>query len=136
MTSLLLIGAFVFFAFMAPPKTTAMFVGIALLVSLVVKVSAQAIGNVSVTLLQTIRAVAFSLLLVTLAMFTLWSFSLGTGVTEFTGMAAIAVLGGLFLAYALGFAVGLGTTLGASCGIAVVSTIVSGLLFGLGSRLA
>jgi len=136
MTSLLLIGAFVFFAFMAPPKTTVTFVGTAFVVSLVVRASAQAIGNVSVTLLQSFRAVAYSVLFFALAVFTLWSLSQGTGVAEFTGAAGLAVLGGLFVAYALGYAVGLGTTLGASSGIALVSTVVSGLLLWLGSKVA
>lgn len=136
MHNLLLIGAFLFFAFIAPLKTTATFVGVVLLVSLVVKISAQAIGNVSVSLPQSFRAVAYSLAFVAIAMFTLGSFSVGTGVTQFTGGAGIAVMVGLFLAYSLGFMVGLGTSLGASGGIAFISTLVSGLLLWLGSRVA
>lgn len=136
MHNLLLIGALLFFAFIAPLKTTATFVSVVLLVSLAVKISAQALGNVSVTLRQSFRSVAYSLAFVVIAMFTLGSFSVGTGVTQFTGGAGVAVLVGLFLAYSLGFMVGLGTTLGASGGIAFVSTLVSGVLLWLGSRLA
>lgn len=127
----LLVGACLFFAFMVPVQTTATFVGVVLLVSLVAKATAQAIGNVEITMTQSYRAVAFSLAFVGIALFTLGSFTVGNGITQFTGAAAFAVLGGLFLAYALGFMVILGTTLGAGSGVAAVSTLSSGLLLWL-----
>jgi hypothetical protein len=131
---LLLVGALLFFVFIAPLKTTAMLVGVGLLISLVVKVSAQAIGDISVSLPQAFRSVAYSLAFVAIALFTLGSFSIGTGMSQFSGIAGLAVLGGLFFAYALGFKVGLGTSAAASAGIAIVSTVASGPLLWLAIR--
>jgi hypothetical protein len=131
---LLLIGAFLFFAFIAPLKTTVTLVAVVLTVSLVVKVSTQVIGNVTPTLAQAFRAVAYSLFFVGVAMFTLGSFSAGTGISKFTGVAVGGVLAALFLVYSLGFKVGLGTTLGVSGAVAFVSTLASGALLWLASK--
>lgn len=131
---LLLIGAFLFFAFMAPVETTVAFLAVAVFVSAAVKASAHSVANVSVTLSQSFRAVAWSLLFVLLWMFTFASFSFGSGTSQFTVAGGLAATVVFFLAYFLGFQVGLGTTLATSALIAVVSTLVSGLVLWLATK--
>ena len=125
---LLLIGAFLFFAFIAPFKTVVVFVGLLLTVTLVVKVSAQAVANMKPTLGEAFQAVAYSLMLAAAALLVLLSFSSGTGVHSFGGISAIVVLFGLLTAYSLGFKIGLGASLGASFLVALMSTVVSAIL--------
>jgi hypothetical protein len=100
---LLLMGAFIFFAFMAPVGTTVAFLAVLLFVSAAVKASAHSMAHVSVTLLQSLRAVAYALLFVLLWMFTLGSFSIGTGISQFTLAGSLASAVAFFLACFLGF---------------------------------
>ena len=59
------------------------------------------------------------------------SYTVGTGVSRFSGLSAAAVLVGFFVAYVLGFKLSLGTSFGASAIVAIISTVVSGVLFWL-----
>lgn len=125
---LLFIGAFLFFAFIAPPKVTILTCGLLIISALVVKVAAQTVANTSPSLGESFKSVGLSFAFLAIALFTLTSFSRGTGVSQFAGLSAVAVLGALLGSYVLGFKIALGTSFGASAVIALISTTVSGLL--------
>ena len=125
---LLLIGAFLFFAFIAPLKVTLAACALLVVIPLVVKVSARVIANTDASFAEAFKAVALAFVLLAVSLFTLVSFSRGTGVSQFYGLSGWVVLGFLLGSYALGFKLGLSTSFGASLGVALVSTAVSGLM--------
>lgn len=127
----LFVSAFVFFAVLAPLKITLFTCAMLLLVTSVVKISAQSIVDLEFSYGEAFKAVALSFFFLVLALFTLVSFFIGTS-TQISGLPALAVLAGFFSAYILGFKFGLGTTFGASAIIALVSTFISSLLFWMG----
>lgn len=125
---LLFVGFFLFFAFIAPLKVTLLSCVLVIVATLVVTFAAKAIANVAPTVGESFKAVALSFFFGVIALFTLVSFSHGTGITSFTGLPAVAVFCALLASYVLGFKVALRTGFLASALIALVSTVVSGAL--------
>ncbi|SEL70511.1 hypothetical protein SAMN05518845_11076 [Variovorax sp. YR750] len=125
---LLFIGAILFFAFMTPLKLAVAVCALVLVVTVVVKVSAQVVAGNSPTLGESFKSVFYASLLVALALLAFMSFSSGTGMHHVDGWPAVAVLAGLFVAYTLGFQIGIGTSFGASAVVALISTLVSGAI--------
>ncbi|MET3183746.1 UNVERIFIED_ORG: hypothetical protein ABIC43_006938 [Variovorax guangxiensis] len=125
---LLFIGAILFFAFMTPLKLAVAVCALVLVVTVVVKVSAQVVAGNSPTLGESFKSVFYASLLVALALLAFMSFSSGTGVHHVDGWPTVAVLAGLFVAYTLGFQIGIGTSFGASAVVALISTLVSGAI--------
>ena len=125
---LLFIGAFIFFAFMAPLKLTIAVCALVLFVTVVVKISAQVVSGVSPTLGESFKSVFYASLLVALALLAFVSFSSGPAVHHVEGLPAVAVMVGLFVAYTLGFQIGIGTSFGASAVVALISTLLSGAI--------
>lgn len=121
---LLFIFAFIWFAFIAPLKVTLAICLSLILVTSIVKATATAVVG-STTFGDSFKSVGVAFVFLGIALFTLISFSRGTG----QGAPAILVLSGFLVAYILGFKVGLGASFGASAIIAAVSTAVSGALF-------
>lgn len=125
---LLFIGAFLFFAFMTPVKLAVAVFALVLVVTVVVKVSAQVVAGVSPTLGESFQSVFYASLLVALALLAFMSFSSSTGLHHIEGWPALAVLAALWVAYTLGFQIGIGTSFGASAVIALLSTLLSGAI--------
>lgn|SRR3990167_1553460 len=125
MLYLLLIAAFIFFAAMAPIKTTVTFLVLLTSILFVVKISTKFVSGNNVSLGDAFKAVGLSLFFACIALFTLTSFSNTTGIHNFTDTAAIIVIGLLFSSYTAGFSVALGTKFGSSAVIASISTAVS-----------
>ena len=125
---LLFIGAILFFAFMTPLKLAVAVCALVLVVTVVVKVSAQVVAGNSPTLGESFKSVFYASLLVALALLAFMSFSSGTGIHHVEGWPAVAVLLGLFVAYTLGFQIGIGTSFSASAVVALISTLVSGAI--------
>jgi hypothetical protein len=125
---LLFIGAFVFFAFMAPLKLTIAVCALVLFVTVVVKISAQVVGGVSPTLGESFKSVFYASLLVALALLAYMSFFAAAGIHHVNGTPALLAMVGLFVAYTLGFQIGIGTSFGASAVVALISTLLSGAI--------
>lgn len=98
----LFVSAFVFFAVLAPLKITLFTCAMLLLVTSVVKISAQSIVDLEFSYGEAFKAVALSFFFLVLALFTLVSFFIGTS-AQISGLPALAVLAGFFSAYILGF---------------------------------
>lgn len=128
---LLIVGALLFFAFIAPIKTTLGFALAFALVTGVVAFTTKLVSGVEATIGSAAKAVCLAFALLALALFTLISFSSGTGVQQFSGLPALAVLGACMLSYSLGFKVALGVSLGSSVVIAGISTVASALVLPL-----
>jgi hypothetical protein len=126
---LLFIGAFLFFAFIAPLKITLAACLMLLLVTTAVRFTTRAVAGVASSYGETAKAMALSFFFVVIAFFTLLSFSKGTGVTQFTGLAGYLVFFAFLGAYVLGFKLSLGLSFVASSVVAVVSTVASTALF-------
>ena len=124
-------GAFLFLAFIAPLKATLLTAAVLLIVTTVVKISAQTVVSLDFSYGESFKAVALSFFFLCIALLTLVSFSFGTG-AQISGLPALMVLAGFFSAYILGFKFGLGTTFGASAVIALISTLISSLIFWIG----
>ncbi|MDQ0012314.1 hypothetical protein J2W23_000678 [Variovorax boronicumulans] len=123
---LLFIGAFIFFAFMAPLKLTIAVCALVLFVTVVVKISTQVVAGVSPTLGESFKSVFYASLFVALALLAYMSFFAGTGIHHVDGTPALLAMAGLFVAYTLGFQIGIGTSFGASAVVALISTLLSG----------
>ena len=126
---LLFIGAFLFFAFIAPLKITLAACLMLLLVTTVVRFTTRAVAGVESSYSEAAKAMALSFFFLVIAFFTLLSFAKGTGVTQFTGLAGYLVFIAFFVAYVLGFKLSLGLSFVASSLVAVVSTVASTALF-------
>lgn len=124
---LLIVGALLFVAFIAPLKTT---LGLALafaLVTGVVAFTTKLVSGVETTIGSAAKAVCLAFALLALALFTLISFSSSTGVQQFSGIPALVVLTACMLSYSLGFKLALGVPMGSSLVIAVISTAASAI---------
>ena len=130
---LLFIGAFLFFAFIAPLKVTAATCVLLLLVTTLIRFTTRAVAGVESTYGEAAKAMALSFFFLVLAFFVLLSLAKGTGVHNFTGLAGYLVFAAFFASYALGFKLSLGLSFGASTIVAIISTIASTVLF-LGLR--
>jgi hypothetical protein len=120
--------AFLWFAYLAPLKITLAVCISLLLVTSIVKATATAvIGHASFK--EVLRSVALAFAFMGVALFTLISFSKGTGMTDFHGISALSIFSAFLASYILGFKFGLGATFGSSAIIAGVSTTISGALF-------
>jgi len=126
---LLFLGAFLFFAFIAPLKITLAACLMLLLVTTVIRFTTRAVAGVESSYSEAAKAMALSFFFLVIAFFTLLSFASGTGVNQFTGLAGYLVALVFFAAYVLGFKLSLGISFVASGLIAVVSTVVSTALF-------
>lgn len=109
----------------APIKVTLSLLVCIGIVSLVVKITAaKLIGPVSMQ--DAFRSVAWAFALLTAAVVgVLWA---NQGQLQVEGVAAIALVCGLFAAFVLGFKIGLQASFGSSAAIAAISTVVSSLL--------
>ena len=121
---LLFIFAFIWFAFIAPFKITVAVCVSLLIVTSVVKATTNAVAGSS-TYPEAFKSIGLAFAFMAIALFTLFSFNMGTG----QGAPLMLVLGVFLVSYILGFKVALGTSFGASAVIALVSTAVSGVLF-------
>jgi hypothetical protein len=122
MQYLFLVFAALAVAAFAPLKVTISLIAVIGLVSLVVKVTAtKIIGPVSVK--DAARSVAWAFSLLTAAVLcVLWA---SGGQLHIEGLAALALISGLFASFILGFKIALEASFGASAAVAAVSTIVS-----------
>ena len=130
---LLLVGSFLWFAFIAPFHVTVATSIFLVLVTGVVSITARMAAGIAPSLIESAKAVALSFFFLAIALFTLIGFFLGAGATV---MGAIMTLLAswlapvfFFSAYVLGYKFSLGISFSASAIVAVVSTIVSTLLF-------
>lgn len=135
MHNLLLIGLFIFMAFLAPLRVTLITCLLFALVIAVVMFSAHAVAGIKATVGEAARAVGLSFLFLFVAVFTLFSFSVNAGIHEFRNLAGLTVFGALFVSYALGFSIALRATLGSSIVIAILATTISGALIVAGRSL-
>jgi hypothetical protein len=126
---LLFLGAFLFFAFIAPLKVTLAACLMLLVVTTVVRFTTRAVAGVESSYGEAAKAMALSFFFLLIAFFTLLSFATGTGVTQFTGLAGYLVFLAFFVAYVLGFKLSLGLSFVASIVVAMVSTATSMALF-------
>jgi hypothetical protein len=113
-------------AVMLPLKFTLSFVATLLVITVVVKFTADAvIGDTAFK--DAFKAAATAALFIVLAtVMLLWAFH---GSVTFQGMSALLALVGLFVAFVLGFKSALGSNFRSSAVVAVASTVVSGVLF-------
>jgi hypothetical protein len=126
---LLFIGAFLFFAFIAPLKVTLATCAMLLIVTTVIRFTTRTVAGVESSYGEAAKAMGLSFFFVVIAFFVLLSFSKGTGVAQFTGLAGYLVFAAFLLSYVLGFKLSLGLPLGASAIVAVISTVASTALF-------
>jgi hypothetical protein len=98
---------FALFVAIAPFKITIIFCIVAVLVTLTIKASTQAIASFTPSIGSIIKSVGFSFLFLGLALVTLISFSINTGITQFSGISAIALLAIFLLHTHLVFMLGL-----------------------------
>lgn len=131
MLILLLVVALIFFAVIAPLKTTAIFAALILLILFTVKISTKIVTGNNVSLSEAFKAVGLSLFFACIAAFTITSFSSATGISDFRNTRAVIVIGLLFSSYIAGFSAALGTKFGSSAVIAAISTAVSGTLIAI-----
>ncbi|MDO9007638.1 MAG: hypothetical protein Q7U80_05390 [Thiobacillus sp.] len=129
---LLFIGAFLWFAFIAPLKVTVATGILLVLVTGVVTTTTRLVVGIQPSISEAAKAVALSFFFLAIALLTLFSFfattnSAGLSV-NITGFSAWFVLAALLAAYTLGYKVSLGMSFGASATIAAISTVVSAVL--------
>lgn len=132
MQYLLLIGAILWFAFIAPLKVTLATCLFVLVILSVVRFSARAVTGIHASFGEAAKAVSLSFIFLAIAIFTWASFSLGVprGVSiQITGIASYAVFAFTLAAYALGFKLGLGISFGASIIVALISSAASTIAF-------
>jgi hypothetical protein len=125
MPILLGIGFLLFVAFLAPLKVTLAASSLFILCLVIVKVSTTIIAGADVTFRDCAKGVGLSLFFLAIAVFTLISFSKGSGVSTFTGATGLALLAAFFAAYAAGFAIALQVNFMASLGIAAIAAAAS-----------
>ena len=128
---LLLIGAILWFAFIAPLKVTLATSLFILLILALVRFSAQAVTGAQASFGEAAKAVSLSFIFLAIAIFTLISFSYSPkGVNiELSGLAGFAVFGATLAAYILGYKLGLGISFVASAVIALISSVASMVAF-------
>ena len=121
---LLFIFALIWFAFMAPLKVTVTVCASLLVVTSLVKATAEATVG-SCTFQEALKSICLAFVFMAVAAFFLISFNKGTG----QGAPLVLVLAGFLCSYILGFKVAIGASFGASAIIAGVATAVSGVLY-------
>jgi hypothetical protein len=109
----------------APLRVTLSLLATTAIISLVVKLTAtKVMGPVSIT--DAARSVAWAFALLAIAVVgSLW---VSQGQLHVEGVAAVALLCGLFAAFVLGFTIALQASFGGSAIIATVSTAISALI--------
>lgn len=132
---LLFIGAFLFFAFIAPIKATLVTCVMLLLVTGVVRAVARGVAGVDTTWGEAARGLGLSFVFLIVAMFTVYSLSKGTGMTVFAGLSGWLVLLGFFSAYVLGFKISLGVGTMASSAVALSAAVTSIAVLFLGKSI-
>ncbi len=125
MALLLFIVAFLFFAFIAPLQTTIGLAASFLLVVITVRLTAREVSGAPASWGEALRAVCLSFLFVLLAGILVFKFSSVTGISHFSGLGFVLLLGVFLLAYVLGFKVSLGISLGASFLVALLAAVIS-----------
>lgn len=129
---LLLIGAILWFAFIAPLKVTLATCLFVLVILSVVRFTAQAVTGVQATYGEAAKAVTLSFVLLVSAMlaWASFSFSVPKGANiQVSELGSYVVFGSTLAAYILGFKFGLGVTFGASAVIALISSVASTVAF-------
>ena len=128
---LLLIGAIIWFAFIAPLKITLITSLFVLLSLTIVRFTTQAVTGDQVTFGEAAKAVSLSFIFLAIVIFTLISFSYGLhGVSiHIAGLAAYVIFGATLVAYIFGYRMGLGISFGASAIIALISSVASVVTF-------
>jgi len=129
MHHLLLIGFGLFLLFLAPLKIAAALLLTLAVVAFTVKTVTRAVSGTEVSLAASLRAVGLALAFAAILLFTLLSFSAGTGITQFLGLSALAVLAAFLVAYVLGFKLALGLNWGSGSLVALVATVITTLFF-------
>lgn len=132
MQYLLLIGAILWFAFIAPLKVTLATCLFVLVILSVVRFSAQAVTGVQATFSEAAKAVSLSFVFLVIAISAWVSLSFGVpkGVSiQISGLGGYAVFSSALVAYVLGFKLGLGISFGASAVIALISSVASTVAF-------
>ena len=125
MQYLLFIIAFLFFAFIAPLKLTLATCLFLLLNIAIIRFTAKVVSGAESSFSDAAKAMALSFVLLVGAFFVLLSFSQGTGITQFTGLAGLLVFSAFLASYVLGFKLSLGLAFGASAVVAFVSSVAS-----------
>jgi hypothetical protein len=126
---LLFIGAFLFFAFIAPLKVTLAACALLLILVAVVRYTAATVSGAESSYGEAAKGVGLSFFFVVIAFTILISFATGTGISRFTGLAGAVVFAAFLAAYALGFKLSLGLSLGGSAVVSLVAAVVSTGLF-------
>ena len=132
MQYLLLIGAILWFAFIAPLKVTLATCLFVLVMLSIVRFSAQTVTGVQATFGEAAKAVGLSLVFLVIAILAWVSLSFGVpkGMSvQISGLGGYAVFGSTLAAYVLGFKLGLGISFGSSAVIALISSAASTVAF-------
>lgn len=128
---LLLIGAILWFAFIAPLKVTLVTGLFVLFLLAIVRFSTQAVTGTQASFGEAAKAISLSFIFLAIAIFTLVSFSYapkGMNI-NLTGLAGYTVFAVTLAAYVLGYKTGLGISFGASTVIALISSVASTVAF-------
>ncbi|MBT9540857.1 hypothetical protein [Thiobacillus sp.] len=135
MQYIILVVSLIIFAIWAPVKVTIITLFGTFVIAATVKTVAQSVAGTSFSYGESLRAIGYSFALMLLAIFTIFSFLLGSS-ANISGVGGLMVFVAFFASYVLGFSIGLGTNFGASSIIAFVSTVISSILFYIGKSLA
>ncbi|MDP2028420.1 MAG: hypothetical protein Q8K12_02145 [Thiobacillus sp.] len=135
MQHIILVVSLIIFAIWAPVKVTIITLFGTFVIAATVKTVAQSVAGTSFSYGESLRAIGYSFALMLLAIFTIFSFLLGSS-ANISGVGGLIVFVAFFVSYVLGFSIGLGTNFGASSIIAFVSTVISSILFYIGKSLA
>ncbi len=134
MFALIIALAFLWFAFIAPLKVLILTIIVGLIVSTTVRVTANMVAGIRPTHLEALQAVGLSLVFVAIAVFTMFSFTVGAPAAPLSiaMISAPVVILGPFIGYTLGFKLALRVGVVQSAIIAVASTgLTVALIFGL-----
>jgi len=135
MQYIILVVSLIIFAIWAPVKVTIITLFGTFVIAATVKTVAQSVAGTSFSYGESLRAIGYSFALMLLAIFTIFSFLLGSS-ANISGVGGLIIFVAFFVSYVLGFSIGLGTNFGASSIIAFVSTVISSILFYIGKSLA
>lgn len=133
MLTLLLILAFIAFAFGAPAKVTAITSVIILSVAFAIQALANAVSGNRPTFMEALKAIGLSFFFLLLALLFFASATYSTVALFILAINPLLIPVGLFVPFTLGFSVSLRTTLASSALIACISSIFAGLLI-VGAR--
>lgn len=125
MHHLLLIGAILWFSFLAPLKVTLATVVSLVAITSLIRYLAYAMSGIAISYGDAVKAIGNSFIFLAVAVFTLLSFLKGSGITHIAGLPGLAVFGAFLAAYVLGFQVSLRLSFGTSSILALASTAAS-----------